>query len=118
MAKKKAVKESSESKEKPKRATAAVRDYALFQSPIITEKTSVSGGDRSKIVFRVRRDATKPEIREAVERVFGVEVAAVKTCNVLGKIKRTMRSAGRRPSFKKAYVILKPGHKIDVVEGV
>ena len=92
--------------------------YALLRYPVVTEKTSLIGADRRRVCFRVPKAASKDEIHKAVEAVFGVQVEAVRTCNVLGKVKRTMRSIGRRPSFKKAYITLKEGQTIDLVEGV
>lgn len=95
-------------------STAKISDYALLKTPLVTEKSSRVSG----VVFKVRRDATKIEIRGAVERVFNVSVAAVRTCNYQGKAKRTARSSGRRVSFKKAYITLKEGQSINIVEGL
>jgi len=94
------------------------RYYSLLLAPVITEKASMLSSDRRRAVFKVAKDATKLDIRQAVERVFGVQVQSVRTCNMLGKLKRSQRSVGRRPGFKKAYVTLKPGQSIDIVEGV
>ncbi len=69
------------------------------------------------MVFRVARDATKPEIKAAVEMLFKVEVDDVKVANVKGKVKRFGRFFGRRPGWKKAYVCLKPGQEINFVAG-
>ena len=96
----------------------SARDYAVLRQPFITEKASVAGGTGSVIVFRVLDTATKPEIRKAVERIFEVEVSSVRTCNYLGKLKRMNRQVGRQQKFKKAYVTLKEGHTIDLVEGL
>ena len=104
------------SKNKTETAQAAPADYAILISPIVTEKTS--GEDRRTVAFKVATTATKDQIRSAVERVFKVEVQAVRTVNVLGKVKRSMRSVGRRADSKKAYVTLKEGHTINLVEGV
>ena len=60
----------------------------------------------------MHRDATKPEIKKAVETLFGVKVANVRVANVHGKVKRQGRYSGRRPDWKKAYVVLKPGEKM------
>ncbi len=109
----------SVNKEKRQSSAVSVKDYAALVSPVMTEKTSSLGnGDRKTVVFRVHEDLTKPEIKEAVSKVFGVQVDSVRTINVLGKVKRTSRSEGRRASFKKAYVTLKEGQSIDIVEGV
>ena len=100
-------------------ALARVRDYQVIVRPLITEKgSSIGGGSSGGVAFRVNRQATKPQIREAVERIFKVEVKAVRTCNYQGKVKRTNRSTGRRAHFKKAYVTLKEGQTIDIVEGL
>ena len=99
-------------------SSATVRDYQLIESTLVTEKASLIGSEKRGAVFKVNVDATKLEIKRAVERVFGVQVEAVRTCNVMGKAKRTAKSSGRRPNYKKAYVTLKPGQTIDLVEGV
>lgn len=94
-------------------------DYDVLLKPIVTEKTAgFELSDRKRVAFRVPQDATKQSIRNAVEKVFGVQVESVNTINVQGKVKRTARSVGRRVSFKKAYVTLKKGQSIDVVEGI
>ena len=69
------------------------------------------------VAFRVRPDANKVEIRSAVESVFNVKVAAVRTASFEGKLKRMGRHEGRRRDWKKAIVTLQPGHKIELVEG-
>jgi large subunit ribosomal protein L23 len=86
--------------------------------PIVTEKTSSAYQERGEYVFEVANGATKPAIRQAIERLFGVKVTGVWTMNVRGKPRRGMgRSAGVRPSWKKAIVTLKAGDKIDIFEG-
>lgn len=92
--------------------------FSLIHEPVVTEKASLVSGDRNRVVFRVARTASKTEIKEAIEKVFGVKVAAVRTVNLMGKVKRTTRGAGRRASFKKAYITLKEGETINLVEGV
>lgn len=120
--KKAAAKKSAAKKAAVEKRTAPpgayVADYGIILSPVITEKSSLVGGDRRHVVFRVAPRANKTEIREAVERIFKVEVAKVRTCNLMGKPKRTARSIGRRAAIKKAYITLKAGHSIDVVEGL
>lgn len=100
--------------------SAKLGDYALMIKPILTEKAStLEGKDGASVVaFKVQRDSSKLEIKAAIERVFNVQVASVRTINVMGKIKRAGKSSGRRAASKKAYVTLKPGHTIDIVEGV
>lgn len=102
---------------------AGVGDYGILLSPVITEKAAQGAGAKSKtpksmVVFRVAPGATKPEIKSAVEKVFGVKVDSVNTVNYMGKEKRTTSKSGRRAAFKKAYVSLKAGEKIEVVEGL
>jgi large subunit ribosomal protein L23 len=113
--KKKAVKAAAESKTKP---TAAPTDYKILLSPRITEKSAVVSSDQRRAVFEVDRRASKDEIKKAVEKIFNVKVEHVRTCNYMGKIKRTTRSVGRRAAFKKAYVTVKEGQTINIVEGV
>ncbi len=99
---------------------ARLEDYARILAPVITEKTSViQGADGGEVVaFYVDRRSDKLQIRRAVECIFKVKVASVRTCNRLGKIKRTTRAVGRTKQYKKAYVTLKPGFTIGIVEGV
>jgi large subunit ribosomal protein L23 len=85
--------------------------------PLMTEKTMREKDEHNTVAFRVRPDANKVEIRAAVEAVFNVKVAAVRTASYEGKLKRMGRFAGRRSDWKKAVVTLQPGHKIDLVEG-
>ncbi len=85
--------------------------------PIMTEKSMRQKEERNTVTFQVPPDANKVEIREAVETVFNVKVAAVRTANYEGKLKRMGRHQGRRPDWKKAVVELQPGHKIELVEG-
>jgi large subunit ribosomal protein L23 len=85
--------------------------------PLMTEKSMRQKEDQNKVTFRVRPDANKVEIRSAVEAVFNVKVADVRTASFEGKLKRMGRHVGRRADWKKAIVTLAPGHKIDLVEG-
>jgi len=85
--------------------------------PVVTEKTSAAYQARGEYVFEVAPDATKPAIREAVEKLFGVKVTGVWTMNVRGKTRRTGRNVGTRPNWKKAVVTLREGDKIDIFEG-
>ncbi|MBX7138410.1 MAG: 50S ribosomal protein L23 [Oligoflexia bacterium] len=105
-------------KKKVERAEPGLKDYAVLQSPVITEKSSLAGSESNTVVFRVDRRATKDDIRSAVQKIYKVEVKAVRTCNYMGKVKRTKGAQGRRAAFKKAYVSLKEGQTIDVVEGL
>jgi len=85
--------------------------------PLITEKTSAAYQDRAEYAFEVHPDATKPQIRQAIEELFGVKVTGVWTSNQRGKIKRMGRTAGRRPNWKKAIVKLRDGDTIEIFEG-
>lgn len=85
--------------------------HDVIVAPLITEKSTLIKEKIGVLAFRVDRRANKAEIRQAVETIFKVKVAAVRTENVPGKEKRQGRFVGRRPDWKKAYVTLKPGEK-------
>mgnify|MGYP002713182472 CR=1 FL=1 len=85
----------------------------VLLSPIITEKSAGLADSNRQFAFRVVTDASKPEIKAAVEKLFEVEVANVQVANMKGKQKRFGAIHGRRSDWKKAYVTLKPGHDID-----
>ncbi len=85
----------------------------LLRAPRLTEKSSMIGDSYHQVVFKVAPDATKPEIKQAVELMFAVKVENVRVSNVSGKRKITRNIPGRRPGWKKAYVKLKPGFDID-----
>ena len=85
--------------------------------PLMTEKSMRQKEEPNTVTFRVRPDANKVEIRAAVEQVFNVKVADVRTASFEGKLKRMGKHIGRRVDWKKAIVTLQEGHKIDLVEG-
>jgi large subunit ribosomal protein L23 len=85
--------------------------YEVIRRPLISEKTATLK-EAGAVCFEVHRDATKPEIKSAVEKLFSVKVADVRVANMHGKVKRQGRYAGRRPDWKKAYVVLKKGEKM------
>jgi large subunit ribosomal protein L23 len=89
----------------------------VLLAPHISEKTTLASDRRRQFAFRVLPDATRPEIKQAVELMFKVEVTGVQVLNVKGKHKRVGRMAGRRADWKKAYVTLGPGHDIDFTGG-
>ncbi len=93
------------------------RAYDLIRSPVITEKATM-GSEHNQVTFRVPIDASKPEIRAAVEKLFEVKVNAVNTIRQRGKVKRFKGRPGKRPDYKKAIVSLAEGHSIDVTTGV
>jgi large subunit ribosomal protein L23 len=86
--------------------------YEVIRRPLITEKSSGLKETQSTVCFEVHRDATKPEIKKAVESLFSVKVADVRVANMHGKVKRQGRYSGRRPDWKKAFVVLKKGEKM------
>lgn len=91
----------------------AGRRYDLVLSPMITEK-STQGSEHNQVTFQVPPDASKPEIKAAVEGLFKVKVVAVNTLRQQGKVKRFRGRRGKRPDFKKAIVRLAEGDMIDV----
>ncbi|MEH6822295.1 MAG: 50S ribosomal protein L23 [Motiliproteus sp.] len=91
------------------------RIFKVLLGPHISEKATIVAEDAQQVVFRVASDATKPEIKKAVEQLFEVKVASVRVLNVKGKTKRTAHGMGQRKSIRKAYVRLAEGHDIDFV---
>lgn len=88
----------------------------VLVAPIISEKATMVAEKNEQVMFRVLPDATKPEIKAAVEMLFKVEVLSVQTVNRMGKEKRTGRFIGRRNHTKHAFVCLKPGQEINFTE--
>jgi large subunit ribosomal protein L23 len=86
---------------------------SVLIAPHVTEKTSLAMQNHNQYTFRVRRDASKTDIRKAVELMFDVKVAGVQVVNEPGKARRFGRSVGRTQDWKKAYVSLSPGQTID-----
>ena len=95
----------------------AARHYDTIVSPVITEKATMLS-EQNKVVFRVAKDATKPQIAEAIESLFKVSVVKVNTLNVKGKTKRFRGRVGRRSDVKKAIVTLAEGQSIDITTGL
>ncbi len=93
------------------------RMYDIIRAPVITEKATL-GSEHNQVTFKVPLDASKPEIRQAIEGVFNVKVKAVNTLITKGKVKRFRGTIGRRSDVKKAVVTLVEGHSIDVGTGV
>ncbi len=89
----------------------------VLLAPQISEKSTYVADKHDQVIFNVARDATKPEIKAAIELLFKVEVQSVQVLNVKGKTKRFGRFIGRRDHWKKAYVCLKPGQEIDFTAG-
>ena len=98
-------------------STTDPRHYDVILSPIITEKaTNLS--ERNQVLFRVARHATKPQIKEAVEKLFDVKVKSVNTLVRKGKFKAFRGRPGMQSDLKKAIVTLEEGHRIDVTTGL
>ncbi|MGH6618055.1 MAG: 50S ribosomal protein L23 [Alphaproteobacteria bacterium] len=93
------------------------RQYELLRAPVITEKATL-GSEHNQVTFRVPLDATKPEIKIAVEQVFEVKVVSVNTLRQQGKKKMFRGRRGQRSDYKKAIVRLAEGHSIDVTTGI
>ena len=92
-------------------------EYEIIKRPVITEKTSIQKENHRQITFEVDRRANRVELRRAVERLFNVRVAAVRTAQVKGKVKQRGRIIGKRRDWKKAVVTLMPGERVDFFEG-
>ena len=93
------------------------RYYDLILSPVITEKATMAS-EHSKVMFKVARHATKPQIKEAVEKLFDVKVKSVNTHVRKGKVKAVRGSVGEQSDVKRAIVTLEEGHRIDVTTGL
>jgi len=97
--------------------TAKPEHYDVIRKPVITEKATMAS-EANAVVFEVAIDSNKPQIKEAVESLFGVKVKAVNTTITKGKVKRFRGRPGRRKDVKKAYVTLEEGNAIDVTTGL
>ena len=89
----------------------------IIQAPLISEKGTALTETVNQVLFKVRPDANKIEVKQAVETLFKVKVEQVRMARYLGKMRRVGKNIGRRPTWKKAYVTLKEGDKIDFVGG-
>ncbi|WIV51081.1 50S ribosomal protein L23 [Marivivens sp. LCG002] len=97
--------------------SAKAEHYDVIRKPIVTEKATMAS-ENGAVVFEVAIDANKPQIKEAVEALFGVKVKAVNTVVTKGKVKRFRGTLGTRKDVKKAYVTLAEGNTIDVTTGL
>ena len=86
--------------------------FEVIRRPLVTEKTTLAKETIRTLVFEVHRDATKPDIKKAVEKLFNIKVEQVRVANMPGKLRRQGRYQGHRPDWKKAYVLLKEGEKM------
>lgn len=91
--------------------------YDIIRRPLITEKTTIQKETSNQVSFEVNRRANRVEIKKAVEKIFDVRVAGVRTMQIKGKTKRRGRIVGKRKDWKKALVTLGPGERIDFFEG-
>jgi large subunit ribosomal protein L23 len=98
-------------------STSDPRHYDVIIAPVITEKATMAS-EHNKVMFKVRPDATKPQIKEAVEKLFDVKVKSVNTLNRQGKLKMFKNRRGRRSDVKRAIVTLEEGQRIDVTTGL
>ena len=98
-------------------STSDPRHYDVILSPVITEKATLAS-ERKQVMFRVARNATKPQIKEAVEKLFDVKVRSVNTHLRKGKVKAFKGTVGEQSETKRAIVTLEEGHRIDVTTGL
>ena len=99
--------------QQPQRKFNEGRLAQVLVAPIVSEKGTLVAEKHNQVLFKVLRDATKPEIKAAVELMFKVEVESVQTVQHKGKVKRTGKTIGRRDHVKKAFVALKPGQELN-----
>ena len=93
------------------------RHYDLIIAPVITEKATIAS-ERNQVMFKVAKHATKPQIKEAVEKLFDVKVKSVNTHIRKGKVKAVKGTVGEQAEVKRAIVTLEEGHRIDVTTGL
>ena len=98
-------------------STSDPRHYDVIIAPVITEKATMAS-EYNKVMFKVRKDATKPQIKEAIEKLFDVKVKSVNTLIRGGKMKAFRNRAGRQSDTKRAVITLEEGHRIDVTTGL
>jgi large subunit ribosomal protein L23 len=98
-------------------STTDPRHYDIILSPVITEKATIAS-EHNKVTFKVASSATKPQIKEAVEKLFDVKVKSVNTLTRKGKVRMFRNIRGQRSDVKRAIVTLEEGHKIDVTTGL
>jgi large subunit ribosomal protein L23 len=94
------------------------RLFSVLLGPIVSEKSTMIGEKHEQVAFRVKHDATKPEVKAAIELLFKVQVDSVRILNQKGKQKRFGRLEGRRSNVRKVYVRLKPGQEINFAQEV
>lgn len=117
VAKKAAPKKGAAKKDNVKGKVSNPALYDIIERPSITEKSTMAG-EHNKVTFKVRKNAAKPQIKQAVEEIFGVTVVSVNTVTIKGKSKRFRGLPGQRSDIKKAVVTLAEGQNIDLTSGV
>ena len=98
-------------------STSDPRHYDVILAPVITEKATMAS-EHNKVMFKVAKHATKPQIKEAIEKLFDVKVKNVNTLTRRGKVKTFKNKVGQRSDVKRAIVTLEEGHRIDVTTGL
>jgi len=98
-------------------STSDPRHYDVIIAPVITEKATMAS-EHNKVMFKVRKDATKPQIKDAIEKLFDVKVKSVNTLTRAGKVKVFKNRVGRQSDVKRAIVTLEEGQRIDVTTGL
>lgn len=98
--------------------TAHYNHFNVLRKPVITEKSYSATGNANQYTFKVAKDATKIQVKDAIEAIFEVKVSAVQVMNYQGKQKRRGMHLGRRPAYRKAVVRLQDGHSLQVAEEV
>jgi len=106
-----------EKQEKKIKSGATVESYDTILSPVITEKATMAS-QYNQVSFKVSINSSKPEIKKAVEKIFGVQVIGINTIRVKGKLRRFKGKIGRTAAFKKTIVTLKEGDTIDVTTNI
>ncbi len=96
--------------------SATYKDFNVLRQPVVTEKSYAANGNANQYTFKVATDATKQQVKAAIENVFEVQVDKVQVINVPGKAKRRGMHQGRRPGYRKAVVRLAEGQSLDVAE--
>lgn len=92
--------------------------FDILRSPRVTEKSAMANSMSNCVVFDVHPGASKIEIKDAVEKIFEVQVEKVRTANMLGKLKRVGKNTGLQKNWKKAYVYLRDGDALNIIEGL
>ncbi len=90
------------------------RLFDIIRSPVVSEKSTAQAEKNNTIVLKVLKDASKDEVKTAVEKIFNVKVGSVRTLNFQGKVRRTNRGYGKRSDWKKAYITLAEGNVLDI----